>query len=85
MSCTSLRQVFALRGVTTRRGAKVIVWSQKEADASSAGYDEFYLPCGSCVSCRLAYSRSWAIRCMHEASLHDRNCFLTLTYSPVVS
>lgn len=82
MSCTSLRQVFALRGVTTRRGAKVIVWSQKEADASSAGYDEFYLPCGSCVSCRLAYSRSWAIRCMHEASLHDRNCFLTLTYSP---
>ena len=37
MSCTSLRQVFALRGVTTRNGAKVIVWSQKEADASLSG------------------------------------------------
>lgn len=25
-------------------------------------------------------SRQWAVRCMHEASLHERNCFLTLTY-----
>lgn len=82
MSCTSLKQVFALRGVTTRNGAKVIVWSQKEADASLAGYDEFYLPCGNCRSCRLSFSRSWAVRCVHEASMHDRNCFLTLTYSP---
>ena len=22
----------------------------------------------------------WALRCMHEAKLHDRNCFVTLTY-----
>lgn len=38
------------------------------------------LPCGQCVGCRLERSRQWAIRCMHEASLYDRNCFLTLTY-----
>ena len=25
-------------------------------------------------------SREWAIRCVHEASLNDVNCFLTLTY-----
>lgn len=38
------------------------------------------LPCGKCLGCRLEYSRQWAIRCVHEASLHDENCFLTLTY-----
>lgn len=39
------------------------------------------VPCGRCVGCRLERSRQWAVRCMHEASLHDRNCFITLTYS----
>lgn len=39
------------------------------------------LPCGQCVGCRLERSRQWAVRCVHEASLQDRNCFLTLTYS----
>lgn len=38
------------------------------------------LPCGQCIGCRLEYSRNWAIRCMHEASLHAENCFITLTY-----
>jgi len=38
------------------------------------------LPCGQCVGCRLERSRQWAMRCMHEASLHDNNCFITLTY-----
>lgn len=40
------------------------------------------LPCGGCVGCRLKRSGSWAIRCMHEASLHTDNCFITLTYAP---
>lgn len=39
------------------------------------------LPCGQCIGCRLERSRQWAMRCMHEASLHERNCFLTLTYN----
>lgn len=38
------------------------------------------LPCGQCVGCRLERSRQWAIRCVHEAQLHEENCFLTLTY-----
>ena len=38
------------------------------------------IPCGQCIGCRLERSRQWAIRCVHEASLHDQNCFLTLTY-----
>lgn len=38
------------------------------------------LPCGQCVGCRLERSRQWAMRCMHEAQLHQNNCFITLTY-----
>ncbi|QCQ84872.1 replication initiator protein [Blackfly microvirus SF02] len=39
------------------------------------------VPCGKCTGCRLERSRQWAVRSMHEASLHERNCFITLTYS----
>lgn len=43
-------------------------------------FDSVKLPCGQCVGCRLERSRQWALRCMHESKLHDRNCFITLTY-----
>lgn len=39
------------------------------------------LPCGQCIGCRLERSRQWAVRCMHEVSLHEHNCFITLTYN----
>jgi len=39
------------------------------------------IACGQCIGCRLERSRQWAVRCMHEASLHEDNCFITLTYS----
>lgn len=39
------------------------------------------LPCGQCIGCRLARARTWAIRCMHESTLHTENSFLTLTYN----
>lgn len=39
------------------------------------------VPCGQCIGCRLERSRQWAMRCVHEASLFDDNCFVTLTYS----
>lgn len=42
---------------------------------------ELTLPCGQCIGCRVQRSADWATRCMHEASLHDENSFLTLTYS----
>lgn len=41
---------------------------------------ELSLPCGQCIECRLNRSRKWAMRCMHEASVHEANCFVTLTY-----
>lgn len=45
-----------------------------------AGLRPVEVPCGGCIGCRLKRSRAWAMRCMHEASLHDANSFLTLTY-----
>ncbi len=36
--------------------------------------------CGSCTGCKLDNARDWAIRCTHEASLHEENTFVTLTY-----
>lgn len=39
------------------------------------------VPCGRCRGCRLEYSRQWAIRCVHEAQVHDDNSFITLTYN----
>ena len=38
------------------------------------------LPCGQCSGCRLERSRQWAMRCVHEAQLHEDNIFITLTY-----
>lgn len=39
------------------------------------------VPCGQCIGCRLDKSRQWAIRCVHEAQMHDDNSFITLTYN----
>lgn len=38
------------------------------------------IPCGGCTGCRLDRSKDWAVRCMHEAQMHEVNCFVTLTY-----
>lgn len=45
------------------------------------GDTELTLPCGNCIGCRVARARAWSLRCVHEASLHKHNCFVTLTYS----
>ena len=70
-------------------GKRVIKFSTPQAKLFQAGGDAlsdreyfFNLPCGRCVGCRLERSRQWALRCVHEASLYDKNCFITLTYAP---
>lgn len=59
------------------RSAAQILFS----DPLDSRCQEITLPCGQCIGCREAKSKEWAIRCLHEASLHDENCFLTLTYN----
>lgn len=72
MRCTSPRPV------GFKSDGKTISWSPKSFDPQ---YATFQLPCGKCINCRLEYSRQWAIRCMHEASCHKQNAFVTLTYA----
>ena len=43
-------------------------------------HDVMEVACGQCLGCRLDRSRSWAMRIVHESSLYDGNCFITLTY-----
>lgn len=40
------------------------------------------IPCRQCIGCRLEHSRQWAMRSVHEASMYEDNCFITLTYAP---
>ena len=49
----------------------------------SAGYVDrkVEVACGSCRGCRADHAKQWQLRCIHEASLHERNSFLTLTYN----
>ncbi len=73
---------FPIHGYRAKRknpsGKYSIVFNRKD------GYVDLPVdvPCGQCIGCRLERSRQWAVRCLHEAKLHDQSCFLTLTYSP---
>lgn len=39
------------------------------------------LPCGQCIGCRMDRARDWSTRLTHEASQHENNSFLTLTFN----
>lgn len=58
-------------------GKRSIVFTKAEAFVDMP----IKVPCGKCIGCKLERSKQWAIRCVHEASLHQDNMFLTLTYS----
>lgn len=62
--------------VPNENGRRPIVFNVKDAFVDMP----VELPCGQCIGCRLERSRQWAMRCVHEASLYEDNCFLTLTY-----
>jgi len=50
-------------------------------NTTGQGISELHLPCGRCIGCRLNHAESWSIRMVHEASQHEKNSFITLTYS----
>lgn len=51
--------------------------------ANIPGVEKLSLPCGQCIGCRLKRSLDWAVRIVLEKSLHERSCFITLTYDDV--
>lgn len=53
-----------------------LTWRETKASAK-----KIQLPCGRCIGCRKVKVREWATRCVHEASLHKKSCFVTLTYN----
>lgn len=55
-------------------------YAPQNADGSFAD-SYIFVPCGHCMSCRLAKAREWSNRCMMEAKYHDQSLFLTLTYN----
>lgn len=69
-------------------GKKRLFWSREdcilfyERDGLPEGDNVLQLPCSGCLGCRLERARQWAVRCMHEASLYEDNCFVTLTFNP---
>ncbi len=77
MPCFAPMRAFRSRIERTSTGERAVTFKVDEAY-----YDtEFMLPCGKCIGCKKEKSRQWAMRCMHEASLHKYNCFLTLTHN----
>lgn len=61
-------------------GSRAVVFRRGEGNPAT----EFFIPCGTCLGCRLEYARQWAVRCMHEVKWQESqgmpSVFLTLTY-----
>lgn len=78
MPCYRPLSGYRSRTVNPASGKRSIVFNIREGLIDMP----VQLPCGQCIGCRLEKSRQWAIRAMHEAKMHDKNCFVTLTYRP---
>ena len=61
---------------TNESGKRGIVFNHREAFTDLP----VEIACGQCIGCRVDRSKAWAIRCVLEASQHQQNCFITLTY-----
>lgn len=78
MPCFRPLEGWRSRERNPKSGKRSIVFNMQQAHVDMP----VTLPCGQCIGCRLERSRQWAIRCVHEATLHDHSSFLTLTYRP---
>lgn len=76
MACYSPLQGWRSRFVNRETGLRPITFKFSEA------FNDLpvTVPCGQCIGCRLERSRQWAVRCIHEAQMHESNSFITLTY-----
>ncbi|AXL14704.1 replication initiator protein [Microviridae sp.] len=77
MACFHPLHGYYSRSEFTKTGKRKVIFNRSEAYEDK----KITLPCGQCTGCRLERSRQWAIRCLHESQLHEKNCFITLTYS----
>lgn len=76
MTCYSPQTAYLLNF-----GGKKKLYFGDNPPASGGGFaTKVNVPCRQCIGCRLAHSREWAVRCVHEAKMHEHSYFLTLTY-----
>lgn len=81
MPCFSPMQALKV-GVKPNGAADIKIFKTRFKNYSVVNPDvDLLIPCGQCVGCRLERSRQWAVRCVHEASMFDNNCFITLTFN----
>ena len=77
MPCYHPLTGFKAAAINPDTGKRAIVFNPLKAIDSTTPIS---LPCNNCIGCRLARSEDWAVRCMHEAQMHEANSFITLTY-----
>lgn len=58
-----------------------LLFNRPTSGQAGEHYHKLQVPCGQCMLCRLEHARQWAVRITHEATLHDANSFITLTYN----
>lgn len=72
----------SLKSKTVNDKSVILFQKKHKLDAEKlAVLKEIKLPCGKCIGCRISRSQAWALRCLHEASLYEYNCFITLTFN----
>jgi len=60
-------------------------WRRRDGQGITFRFNEGFsdqpieFKCGKCLGCRRVKAQAWALRIVHEAQMHERNCFLTLT------
>lgn len=54
-------------------------WARRISDIGNKD-GTIKVPCGKCIACRIAKTREWTLRLIHEKEIHKHACFLTLTY-----
>lgn len=76
MTCYHPLKAYRSKTLTVN-GKRQLTWNPREGNG-----DVTEISCGQCSGCRLKRAAEWAVRITHEASLYERNCFITLTYAP---
>lgn len=77
MACYKPVKAWIITGTRSDTGHKVL----KFKEPIGIPTEEIKIPCGSCIGCRMDYSRMWMGRIVKEASLYPNNAFITLTYN----
>lgn len=78
MPCWSPNKAYRSLEKHERTGKAVLTFNPLKAINST---NPIKLPCNTCIGCRLDRIEHWAVRCHHEAKMHEYNSFITLTYS----